>query len=197
VEIAVQSELLFIERIIYMLENGGKAVVIVPEGVLFGGNAAQKKTRELLLQDNQLDAVISLPAGVFKPYTGVKTTILVFTKMGKRSKLWHTKRVWFYELSNDGYSLDDNRRKLSENPLPTAIEEFKNRATNISIERINHFYVPIDEIKDNGLDLSFNRYKKSESNDQIYDPPQKILESLFQLETEIQKDMQELKNLIG
>lgn len=193
----VQSELLFIERIIYMLENGGRAAVIVPEGVLFGGSTAQKKIRELLLKDNRLDAIISLPAGAFKPYTGVKTSIIVFHKVEKKSATWNTKKVWFYELKNDGYSLDDNRRKLSENPLPIVIDVFKKRTTNTPIEKANHFYVQIDEIKQNGLDLSFNRYKKIEREEQTYEPPQKILEALFDLEIEIQNDMQELKNLIG
>jgi type I restriction enzyme M protein len=193
----VQSELLFMERIIYMLENGGRAAVIVPEGVLFGGSTAQKKTRELLLKYNRLDAIISLPAGAFKPYTGVKTSIIVFNKVGAKSTTWHTKKVWFYELKNDGYSLDDNRRKLAENPLPLVVDTFKQKVKKTSVERINHFYVPINEIQETGLDLSFNRYKKFEYQEQNYEPPQKILEALFTLEAEIQKDMQELKNLIG
>jgi type I restriction enzyme M protein len=191
------SELLFLIRISKMLRSGGRAAVIIPEGVLFGGSKAQKQTREILLKDNQLEAVISLPSGAFKPYTGVKTAILVFTKAEEESQTWHTEKVWFYELKNDGYSLDDNRRKLAENPLPIAIDAYKNRATHTPIERNNHFYVPIAEIQENGLDLSYNRYKKFEYEEQIYEPPQKILEALFQLEDEIQKDMQELKNLIG
>lgn len=190
------SELLFLVRISKMLRSGGKAAVIIPEGVLFGGNNSQKQTREILLKDNQLEAVISLPTGAFKPYTGVKTAILVFTKVEDDSPTWHTEKVWFYELKNDGYSLDDNRRKLAENPLPIAVNAFNNRATQTPIERTAHFYVKIDEIKDNGLDLSYNRYKKFEYEEQIYEPPQKILEALFALENEIQLDMQELKNLI-
>lgn len=193
----VQSELLFMERIIYMLENGGRAAVIVPEGVLFGGSTAQKKTRELLLKDNRLDAVISLPSGVFKPYTGVKTSIIIFTKIETKSTAWHTKKVWFFELKNDGYSLDDNRRKLTENPLPLVVDAFKKKTKITSVERTNHFYVPITEIQETGLDLSYNRYKKFEYEVQYYEPPQKILEALFLLEADIQKDMQELKNLIG
>ena len=192
-----QSELLFLIRISKMLRPGGKAAVIIPEGVLFGGSKAQKQTREILLKDNQLEAVISLPAGAFKPYTGVKTAILVFTKAEEDSQTWHTEKVWFYELRNDGYSLDDNRRKLAENPLPIAVEAYKNRATSTPIERIKDFYVPITEIQENGLDLSYNRYKKFEYEEQTYEPPQKILESLFHLEDEIRADMEELKNLIG
>jgi type I restriction enzyme M protein len=192
-----QSELLFLVRISKMLRPGGKAAVIIPEGVLFGGSKNQKQTREILLKDNQLEAVISLPSGAFKPYTGVKTAILIFTKAEEDSSKWHTEKVWFYQLKNDGYSLDDNRRKLAENPLPIALNAYKNRATNTPIERTNHFYVPISEIQDNGLDLSYNRYKKIDYQEQTYEPPQKILEDLLNLEIDIQKDMQELKNLIG
>ncbi len=192
-----QSELLFLVRISKMLRPGGKAAVIIPEGVLFGGSKNQKQTREILLKDNQLEAVISLPSGAFKPYTGVKTAILIFTKVEEDSPTYHTEKVWFYELKNDGYSLDDNRRKLAENPLPLAVNAYQNRAIDTPIERTNHFYVPLAEIQENGLDLSYNRYKKFEYEEQTYEPPQKILETLFQLESEIQKDMQELKNLIG
>lgn len=192
-----QSELLFLIRISKMLRPGGKAAVIIPEGVLFGGGKSQKVTREILLKDNQLEAVISLPSGAFKPYTGVKTAILVFTKVEEDSATFHTEKVWFYELANDGYSLDDNRRKLAENPLPIAVSIFKERATQTPIERNNNFYVPIAEIQDNDFDLSYNRYKKFEYEEQTYEPPQKILEALFQLEEEIKKDMQELRNLIG
>jgi type I restriction enzyme M protein len=173
------SELLFLIRISKMLCVGGNAAVIIPEGVLFGGSKAQKQTREILLKDNNLEAVISLPSGVFKPYTGVKTSILIFTKVKEESEIWHTEKVWFYELKNDGYSLDDNRKKLAENPLPIAVDAFKNKVTQTPLERTNHFYVPISEIRENGLDLSYNRYKKFEYEEQTYEPPQKILEAFF------------------
>lgn len=191
------TELLFLMRISKMLRPDGKAAVIIPEGVLFGGNKNQRLTRETLLKDNHLEAVISLPSGAFKPYAGVKTAILVFTKVEEGSQTWHTEKVWFYELKNDGYSLDDNRRKLAENPLPVALDAYKKRATDTPIERTNHFYVPIDEIQKNGLDLSYNRYKKFVYEELVYEPPQKILEALFILEDEIKKEMKELKNLIG
>lgn len=191
-----QSELLFLVRISKMLRSGGKAAVIIPEGVLFGSSKAQRATREILLKDNQLEAVISLPSGAFKPYTGVKTAILIFTKVEEESSTWHTEKVWFYELKNDGYSLDDNRKKLAENPLPIAIDAYKNRFTNTPIERNEHFFVLLSEIKENGLDLSYNKYKKYEFEEQIYDSPAKILKTLFELEDEIKMDMEELKNLI-
>ena len=191
------TELLFLMRISKMLRPGGKAAVIIPEGVLFGSSSNQKAAREILLKDNQLEAVVSLPSGAFKPYTGVKTAILVFTKAEEASITWHTEKVWFYELKNDGYSLDDNRRKLADNPLPVAVEAYKQRAIQTPIERRNHFYIPIAEIQENGLDLSYNRYKEFEYVEQSYEPPQKILEALMVMEQEIQRDMEELKNLIG
>ena len=111
----IQSELLFLVRISKMLKPKGKAAVIIPEGVLFGGSKNQKQTREILLKDNQLEAIISLPSGAFKPYTGVKTAILIFTKVKENSAKWNTKKVWFYELKNDGYSLVENPVKLTTN----------------------------------------------------------------------------------
>ena len=191
-----QSELLFLSRISKMLRPQGKAAVIIPEGVLFGRNKAQKQTREILLKDNRLEAVISLPSGAFKPYTAVKTSILVFTKVEEESKTWNTEKVWFFELKNDGYSLDDNRKKLEENPLPIAVDIFNSRFTNTTEERKNHFFVPVSEIEKNGLVLSYNEYKEYEIEEQSYEPPQDILKALFTLETEILNEMDELKNLI-
>ncbi|RXG15967.1 type I restriction enzyme M protein [Leeuwenhoekiella aestuarii] len=191
------TELLFLARISKMLRSGGKAAVIIPEGVLFGSSKAQKATREILLRDNQLEAVISLPAGAFKPYTAVKTAILVFTKVKENSKKWHTERVWFYSLENDGYSLDDNRRKLKENPLPIAKSEYTARKTAENTDRKNYFFVPLTEIKENDLDLSYNRYKEYEYTEQNYDPPKEILAKLLEMEEGILADMRELNELIG
>lgn len=191
------SELLFLDRISSMIRIGGKAAVIIPEGVLFGSSKAQKRTREIILKDNKLEAVISLPSGAFKPYTGVKTAILVFTKMEEKSKIWHTKKVWFYELKSDGYSLDDNRRRLKDSPLPEAKIAFDNRAISKTKDRKTSFYVPISEIQENDLDLSFTRYKDYEYIEQTYEPPKEILAKLMKLEKEILKDMEELNSLIG
>lgn len=194
----IQSELLFLERIIQLLEMGGKAAVVVPEGVLFGGNNAYKNLREILLKDCIVEAVISLPSGAFKPYTGVKTSILVFTKKGFKKKNFSTNKVWFCELETDGYSLDDNRKKLNDNPLPIAVEFFDNKKDNEEKEeRRKCFYVPIGEIKKNDFDLSFNRYKDFDYEEQQYDPPQEILKSIMALEEEINNDLQDLKELIG
>ena len=191
------SELLFLDRISSMLRSGGKAAIIIPEGVLFGSSKAQKQIREILLKDNQLEAVISLPSGAFKPYTGVKTAILVFTKVEEKSKTWNTKKVWFYELQSDGYSLDDNRRRLKDFPLPEAKSAFDVRNKSKIKDRKSYFYVPLMEIQENNLDLSYNRYKEYEYEEQKYDPPKEILSKLIHLEKEILKDMEELNSLIG
>ncbi|GGK37898.1 MULTISPECIES: HsdM family class I SAM-dependent methyltransferase [Flavobacteriaceae] len=193
----IQSELLFLERIVQLLKINGKAAVIVPEGVLFGKNNAYKKTREILLKDCNLEAIISLPNGVFKPYAGVKTSILVFTKKSNNSKVkWHTKKVWFYELEGDGYSLDDNRKKLKENPLPEAVKIFESKNSIIKEDRKKHFYVSLDEIQKSDLDLSYDYYRDFEYVEKNYDPPKDILKALFLLEEEISVEMEELKNLI-
>jgi len=194
----IQSELLFLERIVQLLKINGQAAVIVPEGVLFGGGNAFKKVREILLKDCEFEAVISLPSGAFKPYTGVKTSIIIFTKKANRSKKkWFTKKVWFYELINDGYSLDDNRKKLAENPLPLAVDLYVNRFSNISVDRKTHFFVDIEEIKKNNLDLSYNRYSEFIYEEKIYNSPKEIFNTLSALEEEIKVEMSELKNLIG
>lgn len=191
------TELLFLDRISSMLRIGGKAAVIIPEGVLFGSSNAQKQTREILLKDNQLEAVISLPSGAFKPYTGVKTAILVFTKVEEKSKTWNTEKVWFYELQSDGYSLDDNRRRLKDFPLPETKKAFDKRNKAKTSDRKTYFFVPIGEIQENDLDLSYNRYKEYEYVEQTYDPPKEILAKLMKIEKEILNDMEELNSLIG
>nr|WP_321237209.1 class I SAM-dependent DNA methyltransferase [uncultured Psychroserpens sp.] len=193
----IQTELLFLERIIQLLEINGKAAVIVPEGVLFGKGKAHKSTREILLKNCDFEAVISLPSGVFKPYAGVKTSILLFTKKVNESKTkWHTKKVWFYELNSDGYSLDDNRKKLDDNPLPIAVKAFDFKNKTSKKNRKTHFFVDLGLIQKNNLDLSYNSYQEFEYEEKEYDPPQDILKALINLEKEIKIDMEELKNLI-
>jgi len=197
---SVQSELLFLERMVYMLQEGGRAAVIVPEGVLFNSGKAHKQVRQILMKDCRLDAVISLPPGAFKPYTGVKTAILIFTKVEQDAKDFHTEKVWFYELKGDGYSLDDNRKKLTENPLPetvTAYEQVKEQQITPEDRKSHHFYVPLSELQENAYDLSLNRYKEFVYEEQIYDPPKEILSRLMHLEEDILNEMRELNNLIG
>lgn len=192
------TELLFIDRMVRMLQPGGKAAIIIPEGVLFGSGNAQKQTRQILLKDTQLEAVISLPAGAFQPYTGVKTAILVFTKTQLDSKKYHTDKVWFYNLKSDGYSLDNNRKRLKDEPLPQMVKRYVERAGDSETERKgDYFYVPIATIKENDFDLSFNRYKEFEYSPQEYDPPKEILQTLLKLEDEIQQELNELNEMIG
>lgn len=193
-----QSELVFIDRIVRMLKPGGKGAIIIPEGVLFGGAKAQKKAREILLKDTQLEAVISLPSGAFQPYTGVKTAILVFTKAELESKKWHTDKVWFYNLKSDGYSLDSNRKRLKDEPLPLAVKKYQSRvADNDLDQKGDHFYITLDEIKAHDYDLSFNKYKTFNYKPKNYEPPKKILETLLSLEKDIQKELNELNEMIG
>ncbi|WP_108063323.1 class I SAM-dependent DNA methyltransferase [Poseidonibacter lekithochrous] len=190
------SELLFLLRISNMLKKDGKAGVIIPEGVLFSSSKSNIQTREILLKDNILEAVISLPSGVFKPYTGVKTSILIFTKVKDNCPDWNTDKVWFYELNNDGYTLDDNRRKIKDNPLPPTKELFRNRSNLEYKDRKSYFFVELSEIIDNKLDLSYNRYKEYEYDEQTYEPPKEILSKLISLEKEILSDLDELNGLI-
>ena len=190
----IQSEILFLERIIQLLKVGGKAAVIVPEGVLFGSAKAPTKIRELLLTICSLDAVISLPSGVFMPYTGVKTSILVFTKMGAKKEGYNTKKVWFYGMDSDGYSLDANRKPTKEKPLPKVRDAFKLKEETLNIDREQkHFYIPINDIINNKFLLGFNQYKSFVYETQEYESPQELLIKLDSLEKEIIVGLEELK----
>ena len=190
----VQSELLFLERIIYMLEEGGKAAVIIPEGLLFNSGGAHKTTRELLMTDCDLEGVISMPEGVFMPYTGVKTSILIFKKRKLRGDLLQKMDVWFYGMKSDGYSLDANRQRLKDDPLPETIKAWRNRKQNNQTNReLKHFAIPVQEIKNNGYELNFNLYQDFVYDPQDYREPKELLEQLNILETEILKGLEGLK----
>jgi len=190
---SLQTELLFLERIVYMLKKNGKAAVIVPEGVLFNSGNAYKTTREILLKDCELEAVISLPSGVFNPYTAVKTSILLFTKKEFKSTKFNTKKVWFYGMDSDGYTLDNSRKKIrNEFPLPEVIKQFdkRNNKNNPQKDRKQkHFYVPIKEIEENGLELNYNLYKEYVFEEQDYEPPHKLIDKLLELEKEINTNL--------
>lgn len=189
----VQSELLFLERMIYMLEDGGRACVIVPEGLLFNSSSAHISTRKLLMNDCQLQGIISLPGGVFQPYTGVKTSILVFEKKKYRSDEANTLDVWFYEMVSDGYSLDATRKKLKEKPLPITVKEWKEKENKVQTDRkLRNFSIPYLEIEENKYSLNLNHYKEHEYVAQEYRSPSYILEELFELENEIMKGLKEL-----
>jgi type I restriction enzyme M protein len=191
---SIQSEILFLERIIQLLKEEGGAAVIVPEGVLFGSAKAPTKIREMLLVHCRLDAVISLPSGVFMPYTGVKTSILVFTKKRIKKNGYNTDKVWFYGLDSDGYSLDANRKLLKEKPLPKVRDAFKERNASPNENREEkHFFIPINEIVNNGFQLGFSQYKSFVYEQQKYESPQELLKQLASLEKEIIKGFEELK----
>lgn len=168
------TELLFLKWFIDHLVDGGRAGVIVPNGVLFGSGKADKKVRELLLTTCDLQAVIALPSGVFKPYSGVGTAIFIFEKGGP------TESVWFYELTADGLSLDDKRAPIELNDIPDLIAKWPKRE-----EGPNSFNVPIDRIRDNGWQLMAGRYKPIRLESMHHDPPEKILEDIVRIETEI------------
>ena len=189
-----KTELLFLALFLRILKNGGRAAVIVPDGVLFGSSKAHKKIRQEIIDNNKLDAVISMPSGVFKPYAGVSTAILIFTKTGTGG----TEDVWFYDMKADGYSLDDKRQEIKENDIPDIIERFNNRDAEKERKRTEQsFLVPVQEIRDNDYDLSINKYKEIEYIPVEYPPTEEIIAQIDALEVEIQKEMAELKVLLG
>jgi len=175
-----KTELLFIELMFNLLKNGGRCAVIVPDGVLFGNSKAHKNIREILLERCNLQAIISMPSGVFKPYAGVSTAVLFFTK-GEP-----TKTVWFYEMENDGFSLDDKRTLIEKNDIPDIIERFKHRNKEDNLDRKKkHFLIPIKEIKDNNYNLSILKYKEIEFEETKYEKPETIKKKLLEFEKNI------------
>lgn len=189
-----KTELLFLALFLRMLQIGGRAAVIVPDGVLFGSSKAHKTLRKILVEDQKLDAVISMPSGVFKPYAGVSTAILVFTKTNSGG----TDNIWFYDMQADGFTLDDKRNpQPDKNDLPDILARWKNREAESERARTDQsFFVPISEIADNDYDLSINRYKEIEYEAVEYDPPRVILERLANLEEEISKGREELEEML-
>jgi type I restriction enzyme M protein len=187
-----KSELLFLVLILRMLDQGGKAAVIVPDGVLFGSSAAHVGVRQMLVDDHQLEAVISLPAGVFKPYAGVSTAILIFTKGGR------TDHVWFYDVKADGFSLDDKRTpQPDKNDLPDLVAQWKQRDASAPSDRTaKHFFVPVEEIRNQNYDLSLNRYQQTIHTEVTYDPPKVILSKIKELESGILADIEELEAML-
>jgi len=185
-----KTELLFIERIYTMLRKGGTAGVIIPQGVLFGTAKAFQSARKIIIEKSELKAVITLPSGVFKPYAGVATAMLIFTKAGK------TDNVWFYEMEHDGYSLDDKRVKIEQDDIPNIIEKYKVRDASTKNDRKEkYFFVSKKEIVENDYDLSFNSYKEEVYEEIEYDEPSVILERLSALEDEIQGELLKVKSL--
>lgn len=188
-----KTELLFLSLIIKSLSIGGKCAVIIPDGVLFGSTKAHKEIREEIVSNQQLDAIISMPSGVFKPYAGVSTAIIIFTKTNGHKN----DKVWFYDMTNDGYTLNDNRTPCEGSDIPDIL----NRFTNLEKEKDNKrteksFFVPVKEIEENDFDLSINRYKELVYEEITYDKPEKILEDLEAIDKKVSKGLKELKEMI-
>ena len=188
-----KTELLFLALFLRMLRIGGRCACIVPDGVLFGSSTAHKAIRKELVDGNRLEAVISMPSGVFKPYAGVSTAVLIFTKTGHGG----TDNVWFYDMTADGFSLDDKRSPVADNDIPDIIARFRNLDAEKDRQRTEKsFFVPKAEIVDNGYDLSINKYKKTEYKSVEYPPTSEIMAQLRKLEQEIGAAMDELEGML-
>ncbi|MBO5081203.1 MAG: SAM-dependent DNA methyltransferase [Lachnospiraceae bacterium] len=188
-----KTELLFLALFLRMLKIGGRCACIVPDGVLFGSSTAHKSIRKEIIENHRLEAVISMPSGVFKPYAGVSTGILIFTKTNHGG----TDNVWFYDMTADGFSLDDKRTAIAENDIPDIIERFHNRDKETDRQRTDKsFFVPKQEIVDNDYDLSINKYKKVEHVAVEYPSTQEIMAKIEEIEAEIAVEMDTLKKLL-
>lgn len=189
-----KTELLFLALFLRMLRIGGRCACIVPDGVLFGSSTAHKAIRKAIIEDNRLEAVISMPSGVFKPYAGVSTAVLIFTKTGHGG----TDKVWFYNMQADGFSLDDKRSPIADNDIPDIIARFKNPDGEKSCERTEKsFFVPKEEITENDYDLSINKYKKTEYKPVEYPPTSEIMADLRKLQNQIGEAMNELEGMLN
>ncbi len=188
-----KTELLFISLFIRMLELGGRCASIVPDGVLFGNSSGHKSIRKELVDKQRLQAVISMPSGVFQPYSGVSTAILVFTKTNAGG----TDKVWFYDMKADGYSLDQKRDAVKENDIPDVIARFRNLEAEADRTRKEQsFLVPVEEIRDNDYDLSINKYKEVERVKVEYEKPEVILDRIKALESEIGSALSDLEKMM-
>ena len=183
-----KTELLFLELMFNLLNGTGRCAVIVPDGVLFGNSSAHKNIRKLLLEECRLDAVISMPSGVFKPYADVSTGILVFNK-GES-----TKKVWFYDMESDGFTLDDKRTRIDgKGDIPDIIEKFRKRNKEKFEDRsAKCFFVPFEEIKQKDYDLSISKYKQIHYEEVKYDKPEVLKKKILELEEQIIKKLKEL-----
>lgn len=188
-----KTELLFVERIYNMLRMGGTAAVIVPSGVIQNSDKAFEAARKLIIEKAELKAVIAVPSGAFKPYAGVSTAILIFTKGGE------TNNVWFYNMQADGYTLDDKRNKIAESDLPDIVQRYKERGTLSGVEgdrKLKYFMVPKKEIVANNYDLNLSTYKEEVYEEVVYEKPDVIFGKLENLEKYIEHGLQQLRNLL-
>lgn len=188
-----KTELLFLGLMLRMLKTGGRCAVIVPDGVLFGSSNAHKQIRQEIIQNHKLDAVISMPSGVFKPYAGVSTAVLFFTKTGTGG----TDDVWFYDMQADGFSLDDQRREINTNDISDIIARYHNLQAEKDRKRTHKsFMVPFEDIKTNDWDLSLNRYKEIVHNDIEYATPSEIIKEIEALDQKRNHALVALKELL-
>ena len=188
-----KTELLFLALFLRMLKTGGRCACIVPDGVLFGSSTAHKAIRKEIIENNRLEAVVSMPSGVFKPYAGVSTAILVFTKTGHGG----TDKVWFYDMKADGFSLDDKRTPVAENDIPDIIERFHNLDKEADRAKTEQsFFVDKQDIVNNDYDLSINKYKEVEYTPVEYPSTTEIMADLHELEMEITKGLAELEEML-
>jgi type I restriction enzyme M protein len=190
-----KTELLFMALFLKLLKPGGRAAVVVPDGVLFGSSGAHKELRRILVEDQKLDGIVKLPSGVFKPYAGVSTAILLFTKTNSGG----TDDVWFYDVQADGFSLDDKRNPIEANDIPDVLARWKDRA---GAERDRarteqSFCVPKAEIVAQSYDLSLNRYKELVHDEVEHRPPLEIIADIEKLEGEIAAGLAELKAMLS
>ena len=183
-----KTELLFVSLFVRMLQVGGRCASIVPDGVLFGNSTAHVALRKELVDNQRLQAVISMPSGVFQPYSGVSTAILIFTKTNAGG----TDKVWFYDMQADGYTLDQKRTECDENDIPDIISRFRNLTAEES-RKDKSFFVPVDEIRENDYVLSMNKYKEVEREQVVYDAPEVILRRIENLESEIHAAINEFR----
>ena len=188
-----KTELLFINLFTKMLKTGGRCASVVPDGVLFGSSNAHKVIRKEIVENHRLEAIINMPSGVHKPYTGVSTAIIIFTKTGAGG----TEDVWFYDMKSDGYSLDDKRTDLGQSDIPDIVARFHNLNGEKSRERTEQsFLVPKREIADNDYDLSINKYKKTLSQKVEYPPTSEIMAELIAMDAKITAGLKELEGLL-
>ncbi len=189
-----KTELLFLALILRGLRLGGRAAVIVPDGVLFGSSKAHQQIRRELIDRQKLQAVISMPAGVFKPYAGVSTAVLLFT----RTDSGGTDQVWFYDMQADGLSLDDKRQPVAQNDIPDVLNRWHNLAAEKKRTRTEKsFFVPLEEIRGNNYDLSLNRYKEVQYEQKTYDSPRVIMTRIKGLDKDRGALLMELENLLA
>lgn len=188
-----KTELLFLRLITRILKIGGRTAVIIPDGVLFGSSNAHKNVRKEIIENHKLEAIISMPSGVFKPYAGVSTGILIYTKTGDGG----TDNVWFYDMTADGYSLDDKRNPIEENDMPDIIARFNDLENEKERKRTDKsFLVPVTEIEANDFDLSINRYKEVEYEEIEYKKPSEILSEIKELEKKIMEGIEALESML-